>query len=452
MNMTPTHSPKLPSGMLGLTIVLSGQAVSILASSMTGFALSIWVFQQTSSATSLGIMTSAFTLPYLLIIPLAGVLVDRYNRKLMMMVSDLTAGLGSLTILFLLTTGHLQIWHFYIVNILIGLGNAFQWPAYSAAITTMVPKDQYGRANGLMSFVQAGPSAVAPLLAGALMPLIGLKGILLIDVATFVLAIGVLLLVQVPPPVRTVEGQAGKGSLLQEAAFGFKYIFKRPSLLGFVVLIFFANLFLGFPNSVHVPLILSRTANNSFILGAVETAGALSWTLGSLIMTAWGGPKRRMHGVMLGWTLYSLCGNIVFGLGLSLGIWVPSILVGGVGASIGIASSQSLLQVKVAPDVQGRVFTARRLLTWFPDTFTPILGGLLADRIMEPAMQNGSGLARMFGWMVGTGPGSGMAVMMVFFGILTMLTILSGYFFPRVLNMEDLLPDHDQLEKVEVAS
>ncbi len=196
-----------PSGMAGLSIVLAGQAVSILASGMTGFSLSIWVFQQTKSATSLGIMQSAFTLPYLLIIPLAGVLVDRYNRKLMMMVSDLAAGLGSVAILILLSSGHLQIWHFYLVNVLIGLGNAFQWPAYSAAITTMVPKEHYGRANGLMSFVQAGPSAVAPLLAGALLPLISLKGILLIDIATFILAIGALLMVHVPQPARTVEGQ-----------------------------------------------------------------------------------------------------------------------------------------------------------------------------------------------------------------------------------------------------
>ena len=445
--MNSTRSPNRPSGMLGLTIVLAGQAVSILASSMTGFALSIWVFQQTSSATSLGIMQSAFTLPYLLVIPLAGVMVDRYNRKLMMMVSDLAAGLGSLAILILLTSGHLQVWHFYLVNILIGLGNAFQWPAYSAAITTMVPKEKYGRANGMMSFVQAGPSAVAPLLAGALLPLIGLKGILLIDIATFILAIGALLMVHVPPPVRTVEGQAGKGSLLQEAAFGFKYIFQRPGLLGFVVMLFFANLFLGFPNSVHVPLILSRTGNSSIILGAVETAGAFSWTLGSLIMSAWGGPKRRIHGVLIGWTIYCLAGNLVFGLGRTLGIWVPAILVAGVGSSVGIATSQSLLQVKVAPDVQGRVFSARRMLTWFPDTFTPILGGLLADYVMEPAMQNGTWVARLLGWMAGTGPGSGMAVMMVVFGILTILALMSGYIFPQVRNMEDLLPDHDQLEK-----
>jgi DHA3 family macrolide efflux protein-like MFS transporter len=444
-----TPPSKRPTGMLGLTIVLVGQAVSILASGMTGFSLGIWVFKQTSSATSLGIMSTAFTLPYLLVIPLAGVMVDRYNRKLMMMVSDLAAGLGSLTILVLLTTGHLQVWHFYVINIIIGLGNAFQWPAYSAAISTMVPKEQYGRANGMMSFVQAGPGVVAPLLAGALLPFIGLKGILLIDIATFVLAIGMLMLVVVPQPARTVEGQAGKGNLLQEAAFGFKYIFKRPSLLGFVVMLFFANLFLGFPNSVHVPLILSRTGNSSLVLGAVETAGAISWTLGSVIMSTWGGPKRRINGVLIGWIVYCLAGNLAFGLGRSLGIWIPSILVAGVGSSIGIATSQALLQVKVAPDVQGRVFSARRLLTWFPDTFTPILGGLLADKVMEPAMQNGGWAAKLFNWMAGTGPGSGMAVMMVVFGILTILALISGYIFPQIRNMEAILPDHDQLAKAE---
>ncbi|HNR47327.1 MAG TPA: MFS transporter [Anaerolineaceae bacterium] len=446
--MAPALNPsKHPSGMIGLTIVLAGQAVSILASSMTGFALSIWVFQQTSSATSLGIMQTAFTLPYLLIIPLAGVMVDRYNRKLMMMVSDLAAGLGTIAILILLTTDSLQVWHFYVVNALIGLGNAFQWPAYSAAITTMVPKEQYGRANGLMSLVQAGPAVVAPLLAGALLPVIKLNGILLIDIATFLLAIGALMLVHVPPPTRTVDGQAGKGGLWHEATFGFKYIFARPSLLGYVILLFFANLFLGFPNSVHVPMILLRTDNSSLILGAAETAGAISWTVGSLLMSTWGGPKRRIHGALLGWICYCLFGSVIFGLGRSLAVWIPAIFVAGIGSNIGIATSQAILQAKVAPDVQGRVFSARRMLTWLPDTFTPVLGGLLADYVMEPAMQSPGWLAGLFGWMVGTDPGSGMALMMVVFGLLTILTMLSGYLNPNIRQIEDLLPDHDQLPK-----
>ena len=443
------HNLSRPSGMLGLTIVLAGQAISILASSMTGFALSIWVFQQTSSATSLGIMQTAFVLPYLLIIPLAGVMVDRYNRKLMMAVSDLAAGLATLLILILLLTDNLHVWHFYLVNILIGLGNAFQWPAYSAAITTMVPKEQYGRANGLMSLVQAGPGVIAPILAGALMPFIGLEGILIIDVVTFILAIGVLMMVVVPPPVRTEEGRQGEGNLIQEAAFGFKYIFQRPSLLAYVIMLFIANFFLGFPNAVHVPMVLLRTGNDSLILGAVETAGAISWTVGSLVMSAWGGPKRRIYGALFGWVVYCLFGNVLFGLGTGLGIWIPAILVAGLGSNVGIATSQAILQAKVAPDVQGRVFSARRMLTWFPDTFTPILGGLLADRLMEPAMLSGGWFSRLFGWLVGARPGSGMALIMILFGLGTVLTMLSGFFIPRIRNIELILPDHDQLEKAE---
>jgi len=449
--MASTNSNR-PSGMTGLMIVLGGQAISILASSMTGFALSIWVFQRTSSATSLGIMQTAFVLPYLLIIPLAGVLVDRYNRKLMMMISDLAAGVGTLTILVLYLTGNLQVWHFYLVNTIIGLGNAFQWPAYSAAISTMVPKEQYGRANGMMSLVQAGPGIIAPLLAGALLPVIGLVGILLIDVSSLVIAIGALLLVCVPQPAQSIEGQSSRGSLLQEAAFGFKYIFTRPPLRAYVILLFIANLFLGFANSAGVPMVLLRTGNDSLILGAVNTAGAISWTVGSLLMSTWGGPKKRIHGALSGWIAYCLLGNILFGLGRGLGIWIPSMLVAGLGSNIGIATSQAILQSKVEPDVQGRVFSARRMLTWFPDTFTPILGGLLIDRVMEPSMNSETWFARNFEWMVGNNPGSGTAVIMVVFGLLTILTMISGYLVPTIRNIEDLLPDHDQLPKADSRS
>ena len=436
-----------PSGMFGLTIILVGQAVSILASSMTSFALSIYVFQQTSSATSLGLMQTAFTLPYLLIIPLAGVMVDRYNRKLMMMISDLTAGLATILILILLTTGSLQIWYFYLLNGIIGLGNAFQWPAYSAAISTMVPKEQYGRANGMVSFVQAGPGVVAPLLAGAIIPFIGLKGILLIDILTFVLAIGILFCVSIPQPARTADGEAGKGNLLQEASFGFKYIFARSSLLAYVILLFLANLFLGFANSVQVPLVLLRSDNSSLILGAVETAGAISWTVGSIVMGVWGGPKRRMIGAIFGWIVFCLFGNLIFALGKGLTVWIPAILIAGFGSNVGTATSQAILQAKVAPDVQGRVFSARRLLTWFPEIFTPTLGGLLADRVVEPAMGSETWLSNLFGWMVGKTPGSGMAIIMFGFGLMTIITMFTGYLVPRIRNIEDILPDHDQMVK-----
>jgi hypothetical protein len=312
----------------------------------------------------------------------------------------------------------------------------------------MVPKAQYGRANGMLSLVQAGPAVLAPLMAGALLPVIGLLGILLIDGATFAVAIGALLAVHVPPPARTVEGQEGQGSLLREAAYGFRYIWKRPSLRGFVTLLFFANLFLGFPGSVTVPMILSRSGNNSLVLGAAQTVGAISWTAGSLLMSAWGGFKRRMNGFLLGWLLYCVFGAILLGFGRGLSIWIPALLLAGIMATVGNASSQALLQAKVAPDVQGRVFAARRMISWAPDALTPVLGGLLADLVMEPAMQSEGGLARLLGGLVGTGPGTGMSLIMIFFGLCTIVTLLSGYLVPHIRKMEEILPDHDQLQEL----
>jgi len=140
------------------------------------------------------------------------------------------------------------------------------------------------------------------------------------------------------------------------------------------------------------------------------------------------------------------------GMGRGPAVWIPLRLAAGLFATVGVTSGQTLLQVKVAPDVQGRVFAARRLLTWAPDMITPLLGGALADYVMEPAMQSGGWLPTAFGWLVGTGPGSGMALIMIFFGLLTILAMLSGYLFPTVRNMEDILPDHDQLEKAQSAA
>ena len=192
---------------------------------MSQFGLTIFMYEKTQSATALGLMQVFYFVPFLLISPIAGVMVDRHNRKLMMMVSDLAAGLATIGILLVLYFDVWQFWQMYLRSIF-GLGTAFQWPAYSAAISTMVPKEQLGRANGMMSLMEAGPGVIAPILAGALLPIIKLTGILFFDVATFILAIGALLIVHVPQPVRTEEGAKASGGMLKEAAYGFN-IFLR---------------------------------------------------------------------------------------------------------------------------------------------------------------------------------------------------------------------------------
>ena len=441
---------KRPSGMFGFTIVWLGQIVSVLASSMSQFGLTIFMYEQTRSALAMGMMQVFYITPFLIISPIAGVMVDRHNRKMMMMVSDMAAGVATLIILILQSFGILAFWHLYAASIVYGLGMAFQWPAYSAAISTMVPKEQYSRANGMMSIIEAGPGVIAPLLAGALLPLIGLTGVLFIDVATFLFAIGALMIVYVPQPPRTEEGAQGQGGILKEAAYGFQYIFKRPSLLGLQLIFFIGNLFAGIGFSVFAPMILSRTEGSSLIFGSVQTAGAIGGLVGGLVMSIWGGFKRRVNGVLLGWIVFGI-GMAIAGLTGGLPVWITGIVLVALVGSLTNSSNQAIWQSKVAPDVQGRVFSARRLIAWFTNPISPVIGGALADYLLEPAMKTVSPLSSTFGWLVGTGAGSGMGLLLVTCGIMGSLVGLAGYFSPVIRNVEDILPDHDSLPKVDAA-
>jgi MFS transporter, DHA3 family, macrolide efflux protein len=438
-----------PSGMFGFTLVWIGQIVSVLASAMSQFGLTIWMFQKTESATALGLMQVFFITPFLLISPIAGVMVDRHNRKMMMMVSDIVAGIATILILVFQWQGILEFWHLYFASVIYGLGMAFQWPAYSAAITTMVPKEQYARANGMMSLVEAGPGVVAPLLAGALLPIIGLTGILLFDVVTFLFAVGVLMFVHVPQPPRTEEGVQGQGSIWKEAAYGFHYIFARRSLLGLQLIFFAGNLFAGIGFTLLAPMVLSRTANDSLMLGSVQTAGAIGGVIGGILMSTWGGFKRRVHGVLLGWMIFGV-GMAIVGLVGGLPIWIIGIIIGALVGPLTNASNQAIWQAKVAPDVQGRVFSARRLIAWFTNPISPIIAGTLADFVVEPQMRTTSALSETFGWLVGTGAGAGMGLIIFFCGLLVVFVGLAGYFIPAIYNAEATLPDHDELPKTEV--
>lgn len=439
---------KRPSGMFGFTIVWLGQIVSVLASSMSQFGLTIWMFQQTESATALGLMQVFFITPFLLISPIAGVMVDRHNRKMMMIVSDLMAGIATIVILILQSLGILEFWHLYLTSVIYGLGMAFQWPAYSAAISTMVPKEQYARANGMMSLVEAGPQVVAPLLAGMLLPIIGLTGILLIDVVTFLFAIGALLIVHVPQPPRTQEGAQGQGSIWKEAAYGFKYIFARPSLLGLQLTFFVGNLFSGIAFTLLAPMILSRTFNDSLMLGSAQSAGAIGMVIGGVVMSAWGGFKRRVNGVLIGWMISGV-GTAIVGLVGGLPIWITGLVITSLIIPLMNGSNQAIWQAKVAPDVQGRVFSARRLIAWFTNPISPIIAGTLADFVVEPQMRTASVLSETFGGLVGTGPGAGMGLIIFFCGAVTIFIGIIGYFIPAIHNAETILPDHDELAKVE---
>ena len=445
--MSNTH--KRLSGMSGFTVVIAGQIVSVLASMMTNFALSIWMWERTRQATAMAGINVAFIIPMMIMSPIAGAFVDRYDRKLMMMISDLTAVLATVFIFILHLSGSLEVWHIYVAAVINGFGNAFQWPAYSAVISTMVPKEQYSRANGMMSLVEAGPGVFAPMIASAILPIIGIGGIMLVDIITFGLAVGALLIVHIPAPERTVEGEQGKQSLISESVYGFKYIFKRPSLLGLQTLFLFGNLFTGITFATFAPMVLSRSNDNYQWLASVQTFGAIGGIAGGLLMSTWKGFKKYSTGVILGWAITGLL-VVAFGVSASLWVWLPTLVLQSIFIALINTSNQALWQSKVAPDAQGRVFAARRLIAMATQPIAPLIGGVLADQVLEPGMANeASGMFTLFSPIVGTGPGSGMAILFVIGGLLVVTVGMIGFSIPQIRNVEEILPDHDQLAKAE---
>jgi len=432
----------LHSSLRGFVVVWLGQVVSLLGSAMTWFALTLWAYELTEKATALALLSLFAFGPAILLSPMAGALVDRWDRKLVLILSDLAAGLATLVVLLLHGTGSLQLWHLYVIGLLAGSFQAFEYPAIAAAITMMVPKEQYGRASGMLEMAWAASSVFAPLMAGILLGTIGLTGILIIDVITFVFAIGALLVVSIPQPPKHKVGLRERGSIWQESLYGFRYIWKRPSLLALQLLFAVGNLvdYGGFV--LFAPMILARTDGNELVLGSVQSAAAIGGVIGGALLTVWGGSKRRIYGVLGGWALSSL-GLLWMGLGRGLMVWLLAALTYAIFEPIVNGSDRAIWQSKVAPDVQGRVFATQLLISQITIPIAMLLVGPLADLVFEPAMMPGGILTGVFGWLVGVGPGAGMALMISIAGVMGMILPLLGYAIRNVREVESIMPDYD---------
>ena len=419
-------------------LVIFGEFVSLLGSSLTSFGLGVWAYQHSRSATQFALISLFAVLPGILIAPLAGTLVDRWDRRRVMLVADLGAGLTTLAIAALLVTGRLEVWHIYITAALSAAFSAFQMPAAAASVTLLVPKEKLSQASGLMQLGQAIAQIVAPALAGALLLGIGLPGILLIDFATFLFAVGVLALVKFPALQRSAEAAAHSGSVVRETVYGWRYILARPGLVAMLALVAATNFSMAVVSALFTPMMLTLTTPDR--LGQVMTVGGLGMLAGGVTLSVWGGPKRRIHGV-LGFLALA-------GFSIMLGGASPAVLVIAV-AAFGFFFAQPLIngalqaiwQTKVAPDVQGRVFSARNMFATLMSPLAFVLAGPLADRVFEPLMAPGGALAGSVGQFIGVGAGRGIGLIFIVMGWLAVAATGVGYLYPRLARVEDELPD-----------
>ena len=419
-------------------LIWLGQLVSLIGSGLTSFALGVWVYQSTGSATQYALISFFTFLPRFVLSPVTGVLVDRWDRRWVMMLSDAGAGLSTLALWILLVTGRLEIWHIYLATTLNSTCSSFQRLAYYTSTTLLVPKEHFGRASGMIQLELAAAQVVAPMLAAWLVLMIDIQGVILIDVVTFIFALFTLQIVRVPKPETSAAGQESRGSFLSEVTFGWTYVKARPGLLGLSLLLAASNLAIDTVIVLITPLVLSFADVST--LGAVLSAGGIGMLCGGVVMSVWGGPKRCINGVFYSFLLRAIV--LLLG-GLQPGAILIAVIVFMIFFSSQIVrgSTQAIWQSKVEPDLQGRVFAVRPVLAYPTTCIAYLLAGPLADYVFEPLLAKGGLLAGSIGQIIGTGPGRGIGLLYMVLGIFIALITIGAYSYPRLRLVEDELPD-----------
>lgn len=339
--------------------IWTGQQVSLIGSMLGGFALVWWLTQATGSATVLATASLVQILPGIILGPFVGALVDRWDRRRVMMVADAVVALFSAWLAYLFWSGTLQIWHVYAIIAVRAIGGTFHWPAMSASTSLMVPEEHLSRVAGINQTMRGIFSIVAPPLGALAMSLLPLYGVMAIDVATAAFAIVPLFFVSIPQPVRRVEpGARTKPSLWQDVAEGFRYVWGWPGLRALLIIAAVIN-FVFNPASSLMPLIVSKHfGGDAAQLAWMESLWGVGIVLGGLALGVWGGFKRRI--------VTSLVGLIGMGVGATLiGLtpaalfWVALAGMLFVGTMNPIANGpiHAIFQSVIPPDMQGRAFT-----------------------------------------------------------------------------------------------
>jgi len=431
-----------PSGLSALIAIAVGQLFSAVGSRMTTFALSIWVWEATGRATDFALLTVVALGATVLFSPIAGALVDRWNRRVTMILSDFGAALATGVLLLLFLTDSAQVWHLYVVNFVSGAFMAFQAPAYTALIAVTLEKRHFPRAGAVFSLVTSAPAIVAPGLAAALLAVTGVYGVLAIDLVTFAVAVALIFLVAVPQQPTSAQPEK-RQHVLRDAVFGFRYVWTRHVLRRLLMVQFSIAMFSGFGWVLMTPLIMARTGDDANQVAIVNMVGAVGGVLGGLVLTALPSTRRKAVRMLLAMLVFGALGRALFGLGFSTPIWSASLFFAWACLPFMNGYGTAIWQEKVNPQLQGRVTATRQLLEGVSLPLAIGVTGPLIDFVLEPAMRPGGSLAGVFGGVVGTEPGAGMALVFLVTGALACLVGVFGLATRDVRDIEKLVPDHD---------
>ena len=426
-----------PKNMNAFFTIWIGQLISIIGSGLTGFALGVWIFQQTGRATPFALTVLFSSLPAVILGPVAGSVADRFSRKKVILLADTGSALITFTAFLFLLSGSLEIWNIYIIALLGSVFSAFQEPAFGASIVMLVPRKDLTRANGMTQMTNALGNLVPPLIAGLLFGLIGLKGIMLIDFITYFAAMGTVIISKIPQPER-VEPQENE-SQWHEAMAGWRYLKSTGGLLGLVFYFAVVNFMINYAAVLTSPMVLAKFS--PAILGYIQTAGGVGMLIGSILLSVWGGPKKKIVSILTFVSISSI-GLVIAGLRpnaylIAIGYFVLLFLI-----PLASGSSQAIFQTKVPLDLQGRVYAMRGMISRSMMPLAFLTAGPLADLVFEPMLREGGLLANTFiGQLIGVGPGRGIGLIFIIAGLGTIVISLIAYMNPALRHIETRIPD-----------
>lgn len=384
-------------------VVWAGQVASLFGSNLAGFVLGVWVYQQTKSVTAFSLISLFTVLPEIALLPVAGTIVDKFDRRRVMLIGVLGSGLCGVVLAALAVMGQLQLWHIYLMLMISSAFESVQFPALSASITLLVSRDNLSRANGMVSLGTSIAMVAAPVLAGVFFQALGLTKVLLINVAAYALAVLTLCVVRIAQPDQSARTRNAAHSFWREAAQVWRYVTGQRELLALLILFAITNFSTGILQVLLPPFILSFTTPEA--LGTIMSAGGVGVVAGSVLFSIWRGPQQKMRAIFIV--------SFVRGVVLFLAVLQPSAVLVGTAAFIFLfcdpvifTCSQTIWQTKVPAEVQGRAFAIRRLVAWSTLPLAYVVAGPLADRVFEPWMGGAGSTGRCGRRVTRDGPGS----------------------------------------------
>lgn len=410
-----------------------GQFVSQFGSKLSSYGFILWAYKESNSVLTTSLLGACYLVPEIFFSFIAGGISDSWNKKSIIILSDTMAGFLSLLVLMLFSFDILEVKHLYIINFLLGIGDAFQNPASEVVISIIVSKENYIKTSGIRSFFNSFITIFVPICSVAIYSFSGLKYILIVDLLTFLFALLTLIFLVYISEIKSLKEE--NINIFKQCIAGVKYIFYRKDILALIYFMGFINFIAGMYNTALAPMILSRTGNNDIQLGVVTSSIGISGLLGSLIVQKFPQPKKRVP-LMANIMIFSfLICNILLGVGRNCIWWTIAVLAGHFFVPLLLANMEYFMRTKVPLEVQGKVFSARNTIQYATLPIGNLLCGILADNFFEPYMLGRGYGQEFFHYFTGEGSGSGLALMYIFLGL---IGFIGSFLFKKNKNFNKL--------------